>query len=125
MLHMLLEDVKITDSGLHELGTEQLPRIGPFLSIRGEDTMSQEILPIMQKILSFPVVIELSGEDSLRTDQVSEMIDSRCRRVRLVRQRSPYSIRSKEWLALIFSGSAVKMKRSPFVPRSFSLKWSS
>lgn len=92
---MFLEDIEVTHSGLYELRAEQLPRVGPLFSIRGEDAMTKEVLPVPQKILSFPlplvndtaasdlasypyIIIELSGKYRLKPVEVSEI--SKCRR---------------------------------------------
>ncbi|KAL8757780.1 MAG: hypothetical protein Q9184_004118 [Pyrenodesmia sp. 2 TL-2023] len=57
LLHMFLEDIEVAHSGLYELRAEQLPRIGPLFSIRGEDAMTKEVLPVPQEILSFPLPV--------------------------------------------------------------------
>jgi len=60
---MLLKDHQVTDAILDKLRSNQRPTVMPLLPIRGEDTVSQEVLPFFMEGLTFAIVFELSRQD--------------------------------------------------------------
>lgn len=61
-LHMLLEDLGVDDPFAHEHRADQLAGLRPQLTVRGEDTVTQELFPLAVESLALAVVGELASE---------------------------------------------------------------
>lgn len=62
MLDMFLEDLRINNPIPGEHGPDKLSRARPHIPIRDEDTIPQELSPLLVKRLSFAKVPELEGQ---------------------------------------------------------------
>lgn len=62
---MLLEDFRVDNAVPHEHGTDKLARARPEFSIRGKDTVAQELLPLAVEGLTLAIIGELARQESL------------------------------------------------------------
>lgn len=65
LLHMLLKDLGVDNAIPHEHRTNKLARARPEFSIRGKDTVAQELLPLTVERLTLAVVGKLASQESL------------------------------------------------------------
>lgn len=62
---VLFKRNQVADTVLDELRSNQSPTVMPLLPVRGENAISEEVLPVLMEGLPFAIVIELSGQDGL------------------------------------------------------------
>ena len=63
LLRLSFEQLQIRDPILHKLRPDQLPATMPQIPIRREDTVPQEILPVLVEGFPLPIIPKLRRED--------------------------------------------------------------